>query len=295
MERLDRAKPTDSVKLVLYDKACAALAKAVSVDEVVEIKNEAIALKAYARQAKNKEMEAKAVELRMRATRKLGLMMQKQKETVGLAKGGAEPGVGRRGKNAGSSIPRITKPTYEEAGIDKNLAKDARALATLTDKQFDKQVEEISEIILAPDAKSAVNVHIKPAQTRSKGAKTKPKEEWGTDLKNFLSDGLLAANALIKIRNSICKSTAEKQAELKAKVTSHWSANIDLGRLAAIWICGWANGTLEAEADALEEQGRVRTTPARRGSPPTPPEGSPPVQPDPPVQPEGSPPTQPEG
>ena len=42
-------------------------------------------------------------------------------------KGGAEEGVGRRGNNAGSEIPRtIERPiTYDQAGIDKNLRKRA--------------------------------------------------------------------------------------------------------------------------------------------------------------------------
>jgi hypothetical protein len=48
-------------------------------------------------------------------------------------KGGAEKGVGRRGNNAGSEIPRtIERPiTYDQAGIDKNLTKRARKLAEM--------------------------------------------------------------------------------------------------------------------------------------------------------------------
>jgi hypothetical protein len=46
--------------------------------------------------------------------------MALQKATVGLAKGGAEQGVGRRG-NAGLEKPRIIA-TVAQAGIDKNLA-----------------------------------------------------------------------------------------------------------------------------------------------------------------------------
>ena len=91
----------------------------------------------------------------------------------------------------------------------------------------------------------------------------KPKEEWGKDLNDFISDGLLAANALIRIRNSILESSPDKQAELLKKVTSEWSDKIDLGTKAGAWIRDWANGSLEKEADALSQKGRVVRTPAR--------------------------------
>jgi hypothetical protein len=105
----------------------------------------------------------------------------------------------------------------------------------------------------------------KPTRRPRKGnGKKKPKEEWGKDLKEFLSDGLLAANALIRIKDSIQQCTPEKQAELKKqKVTSEWSDKIDEGSKAGAWICDWANGLLEEEADALEQPGRVVRTPPR--------------------------------
>jgi len=57
--------------LVHYDAACQALAKAVRVDEVKNIHDIAVAMRVYAKQAKNHEAEANAVVLRMRATRRL--------------------------------------------------------------------------------------------------------------------------------------------------------------------------------------------------------------------------------
>jgi hypothetical protein len=51
---------------------------------VKNIRDKAVAVAAYARQAKNRELEADAIEIRMRATRRVDQLRQAQKETVGL-------------------------------------------------------------------------------------------------------------------------------------------------------------------------------------------------------------------
>ena len=101
----------------------------------------AVALKAYARQAKNKDLEADAIEIRLRAERRVGELMQAQRETVGLAPAGRPKEIGVPG------TPNIRPPTLAEAGIDKNLAKQARTLARLDDKTFETTVSDARDAV----------------------------------------------------------------------------------------------------------------------------------------------------
>jgi hypothetical protein len=124
--------------LPVYDRACRALAEARSIDEVKDIRDQAVAMRLYAKQAKNRDLEADAVELRMRATRRLDEMRRAQKETVGLAKGGG-------GKHGRKRVAE--KPTLKDAGIDKNLAHAGRKLGALSEQEFEHTVAEARDAV----------------------------------------------------------------------------------------------------------------------------------------------------
>jgi DNA-binding helix-hairpin-helix protein with protein kinase domain len=79
--------------LVRYDAACRALAEAKSVDEVKGIRDKHEAIRYYAKQAKNRQLEIDASEIRIRAERRLGEMIVEQEKTMGLNTGRA--GMGR--------------------------------------------------------------------------------------------------------------------------------------------------------------------------------------------------------
>jgi hypothetical protein len=74
--------------LVRYEAACRALAEARSVDEVKDVRDKATAMAAYARQARNRDLEVDAIEIRLRATRRLDQLRQAQKATIELNEGG---------------------------------------------------------------------------------------------------------------------------------------------------------------------------------------------------------------
>ena len=114
--------------LVRYEAALAAVAAARSVDEVKDIRDKAAAMAAYARMAKDKQLELDAAEIRIRATRRVGEMMAVQPKAAG----------GQPYQSTGVSKTLVERPaTLAETGIDKNLAKDARACAAIPKEKFE--------------------------------------------------------------------------------------------------------------------------------------------------------------
>jgi hypothetical protein len=136
-EKVIDAGAGEPVALVRYDAACRAIAEAKSVDEVKHIRGVAAALRAYAKQAKNRQMEIDAAEIRIRAERRVGEMIAMQRETVGLAKAGRRPS--KEIELESNSINSV--PTLKQAGIDPNLANRARKLAAIPARQFEQQIE----------------------------------------------------------------------------------------------------------------------------------------------------------
>ena len=123
------------VSLVRYDAACKALADAKSFDEVKEIRDKAEAMRAYARQAKNKSLEFDAASLRIRAERELGKMLQKTEK--------AKPGP--YSKPGGRSVKRADRSaaTLKEIGISKDLSARSRKLAAVPDVVFEGKIADL--------------------------------------------------------------------------------------------------------------------------------------------------------
>jgi len=132
--------------LIRYDNACRALAEAKAVDEVKDILDKAVAVKAYARQAKNKDLEADAVEIRMRATRRLGEMMAQQPKAPNAGEQRKQGILGNQYQPSDTGLEK-THITLNEAGIDKNLAHQARTLHTLSSEQFENAVTRSREAV----------------------------------------------------------------------------------------------------------------------------------------------------
>lgn len=140
--------------LIKYDAARRALAEAKAVDEVAAIQNVAAAMQAYARQAKDRGLEADAAEIRFRAERRLGEMMSASVKHGGDRK---------------SKV--IEKPliTLAEAGVDKNLANAARKAAAIPDDEVENVVAEVRDAVMSASAR-VVNAHDKQARRQKQRA-----------------------------------------------------------------------------------------------------------------------------
>lgn len=132
--------------LARYEAACRAIAEAKATDELLDIRDQADRLRAASIVANNRALEIDAAEIRIRAERRLGEMIDEQKRTVGLAKGGRPPSDAKTGlaENPVSDSP--SKPiSLREAGIDKNLANRARKVAAIPETQFARELRRWRE------------------------------------------------------------------------------------------------------------------------------------------------------
>ena len=148
--------PNPEPALSHYDAACSALAAAVAVDEVQDIRAKAEAVRAYAKQAKNRQMEVDAAEIRIRAERRLGELMAAQKTTVGFSEGGRPTKTGFDRNPVSEADGAGAPPTVAEAGIDKSLAHRARTYAAVPEAQFEellskKRRRENARVVLDPE------------------------------------------------------------------------------------------------------------------------------------------------
>ena len=171
------AVPHNVGGLALYETACHALAVAKNTDEVKDIRDKAEAMRAYARQAKNRQLEIDAAEIRIRAERRLGELIQAQKETVGLATGAA--GIGK----PESAVPdeyRTQPPTLAEVGIDKKLSAHAQKVASIPEAEFEGIVGEWRETLETANERVTTNILAAAEKAHNHRAQGTGENEWYT-------------------------------------------------------------------------------------------------------------------
>jgi hypothetical protein len=118
-----RAQPAAS-----YIAARKALAQCRRVDEVKSIRDKAIAMEVYAYQQRDPQLAGDAAEIKMRALRRLGQLMELQRKAGLRAKG--TRGAGRPKKGGVRKTPP-KGPTLKSQGVDKNLGKKTAIVAGL--------------------------------------------------------------------------------------------------------------------------------------------------------------------
>jgi len=140
-------KQPPEVKLFRYDAVCRAIELAKSVDEVKDIHNKAIAIQAYARQAKNKDLEIDAVEIRIRAECRMAELRVRK----GYKRG---PGRGKKGSRG----ERGPFPTNKELGISDDLSARAEKLAELPPKVFEQKLKTWRERVQQENERVTINI-----------------------------------------------------------------------------------------------------------------------------------------
>lgn len=127
--------------LIKYEAACRSLAAAHSVDEVKDIRDKAEAMRVYAIQAKNVDLEVMASEIRLRGERRLG-------ELLIEAKAQGRFGRGRPPKNNSQEFGEYSaRIDLAELGVDHNLSSRSQKLGGITEQTFEAMVASTREQI----------------------------------------------------------------------------------------------------------------------------------------------------
>jgi hypothetical protein len=162
--------------LVKYEAACRAVGEARRVDEVKTIRDQAIAMKLYAKLAEDQRMMNDAEEIQRRAEHRLDELMKAQAKAGLKAKGGGT-GANQHKRAAGSRQNPAAAPTLKEAGIGKALAQRARLVGAIPKPAFEKALADARKDGVAPTmalltaiADAAVDKEIGPRATTPKRA-----------------------------------------------------------------------------------------------------------------------------
>jgi hypothetical protein len=129
-----------SSQLIKYDAACRALAEARRVDEVKGIRDKAVAMQVYAKQAKDHTLIEDATEIRLRAERRAGELLREMEKNKGT-RGQGRPKIG------GSSTrpPNDTTSKLSDLNINKSQSSRWQKLADLSEEDFEQAVTRARE------------------------------------------------------------------------------------------------------------------------------------------------------
>jgi hypothetical protein len=163
-----------SAALVKYDAMCRAIDAAYKVDEVKEIRNKAVALEHYARQAKNVEAERLACEIRLRAERRAGQLLASMEKAKGALKRGQE-------------LPRSNGTTTEvlrDLGISEDQSSKWQKVAAVPQRSFDEALQQAERPTTNGIIRATTAPKVNPVSSEALWL-------WGR-LRDFEDDGLLA-------------------------------------------------------------------------------------------------------
>jgi hypothetical protein len=131
--------PLPTLVLEKYEAAKLALAEAHRADEAKQIRDKAIALAAYAKQAKDRDMVMMATEIKLRAERRCGELLIEAKETGQRQ----TPGGDRKSSSSLHEDDRL--PTLVDLRITPDQSSQWQQLAKLDGRIFERRLAKASD------------------------------------------------------------------------------------------------------------------------------------------------------
>lgn len=188
--------------LALYDRMCSAIAECVRVDEAKDIRDKALALEAYYRQARNLDAEREAANVRLRAERRVGELLKELARTEpaeaavmgGHAKAAMSDGGTRQtiSEMARSRGPSPYAAALADQGMSRQQASRYQAIANIPEPVFEKALSGPEKATTTGMLKQAQEAR---SQVRDPAPKPRVSEAalwlWGT-LRDFENDGYLS-------------------------------------------------------------------------------------------------------
>lgn len=143
--------PASGGALALYETACRALAQACTVDEAKDIRDKAEAIRVYARQAKNRTLEADAAVIRIRAERRFGEIEAELKAAGQMHRGG-------RPRKTGDELEPVSVVTLDDLGVDKKFSSRTQKLAAVPVDEFEARLSELHTRIQEESARVSLDL-----------------------------------------------------------------------------------------------------------------------------------------
>lgn len=141
--------------LAKYDAMCRAIDQAYRVDEVKDLRDKALALEAYAKQAKNTEAERRACEIRLRAERKAGQLLQQMAKSKERQTRGGD----RKSKSHDGRLK------LADLKVSESQSKRWQRLADVPEKAFERSLAKFGD---KPSTGSILREHAPPPKPKAK-------------------------------------------------------------------------------------------------------------------------------
>jgi hypothetical protein len=169
---------TTDTGLVRYDAMCQAIAECHRVDEVKDLRDKARALEVYAQQARNVDAERKASEVRIRAERRAGQLLNEMKQSGQRDSGG-------KGKIASRPATQLS-----DLGITRDQSSKWQQLANVPDAEFEKAVSSHGP---KPTTEGIIHSSRPPKPVEAPRMDPTALWLWGR-IKDFEREGILVKN-----------------------------------------------------------------------------------------------------